>query len=171
MFEVCINYKDINISSIVMEDIKYIQQWLNEKNKLVYYGNDDYLATSEFNEIFLEYYVSESEIFLKILKANRLIGIFKGRIEFKSKNIIWISCFVLEYLYLDNNEGNIMLNEILEFFLQNYGITEFLIGVSVKEKKTLKLLKSNGFKLLRISNDFFMSQDTGSNAMIMQRNI
>ncbi len=171
MFEVCINYKDINISNVVLEDIKCIQLWLKEKNKLVYYGNNDYLATSEFNEIFLEYYASESEIFLKIHKENRLIGIFKGRIEFKDKNIVWISCFILEHLYLDNDEGNVILNKILKFFLHNYGITEFLIGISEKEKKTLKLLKNNGFKLIRISNDFFMSKETSSNAMIMKRDI
>ncbi len=171
MFQVSINYKDINISSVVMEDIKSIQQWFNEKNQLVYYGNGDYLGISELNEIFLEYYVSESEIFLKIIKANKVIGLFKGRFEFKDKNIIWISCFVLEHLYLDSNEENIILDEILKFFLHNYGISEFLIGVSVKEKKTLNLIKSNGFKLVRISNDFFISNEDSSNTMIMKRNI
>ena len=171
MFQISINYKDINISSVVMEDIKSIQQWFNEKNQLVYYGNDEYLGISELNEIFLEYYVSESEIFLKIIKANEVIGLFKGRLEFKDKNIIWISCFVLEHLNLDSNEENIILDEILKFFLHNYGISEFLIGVSVKEKETLNLLKSNGFKLVRISNDFLISNEDSSNTMIMKRNI
>lgn len=171
MFEVLINYKDINISSVGMEDIKCIQQWFNEKNPLVYYGNNDYVEISELNEIFLEYYASETEIFLKIIKENKLIGLFKGRFEFKDKNIIWISCFVLEYLFIDNNEGNSILDEILRFFLLNYGISEFLIGISVKEKKTLNLLKSNGFKLVRISNDFFIGNEDSSNAMIMKRNI
>ena len=171
MFKVSINYKDINISSVMMEDIKCIQKWFNEKNQLVYYGNDDYLEISELNEIFLEYYVSESEIFLKIIKEDKLIGLFKGRLEFKDKNIIWISCFVLEHLYLDNNEENVILDEILKFFLHNYGISEFLIGIPVKEKKTLNLLKNNGFRLVRISNDFFIGNEDSSNAMIMKRNI
>jgi len=171
MFKVSINYKDINISSVMMEDIKCIQKWFNEKNQLVYYGNDDYLEISELNEIFVEYYVSESEIFLKISKENKLIGLFKGRLEFKDKNIIWISCFVLEHLYLDNNEENVILDEILKFFLHNYGISEFLIGISVKEKETLNLLKSNGFKLVRISNDFLISNEDSPNTMIMKKNI
>lgn len=171
MFEVSINYKDINISNVVMDDLNCIQKWFNKKNNLVYYGNDDYLEINEINEIFLEYYISESEIFLKILKDNALIGIFKGRIEFKDENIIWISCFVLDCFYLDNNEGNIILDKILKFFLRNYGIKEFLIGISVKEKKTLNLLMSNGFKLVRISSDFFINRQSSSNAMIMKRNI
>ena len=170
MFDVNIKYGDISISSVEKEDVKHIQAWYNNQKSFLYNGND-YLGINEFYERFLEYYMSECEIFLKIININSIIGIFKGRVEFKGENMVWVSCFAMESTYLDNNVGNIVLDKILKFFLHNFGIEDFLIGVSVKDKKILNLLKDSGFQLVRISNDFFMNESTSGNAIILKKKI
>jgi hypothetical protein len=167
MVQVYINYEDISISSVEKEDTKYIQKWFNNKNRMIYYGIEDYVGVNEFNEIFLEYYISECEIFLKIVRDGSLIGIFRGRIEFKDENIIWISYFALDYVYLENDEGNCLLEQILNYFVHNYGINNFLVGISDDEKKTLSLLENNGFYILRKSSEF----KSGTNTIIMKRKI
>ncbi|MDF2505797.1 MULTISPECIES: GNAT family N-acetyltransferase [Clostridium] len=170
MFDVNIKYGDVSISSVEKEDVKHIQTWYNSQKSFLYNGND-YLGTDEFYERFLEYYMSECEIFLKIIKINNIIGIFKGRVEFKSENMVWVSCFAMESFCLENNEGNIVLDKILKFFLNNFGIKDFLIGVSVKDKKILTVLKNSGFQLVRISNDFFMNESSNGNAVILKKKI
>ncbi|AGK97028.1 GNAT family N-acetyltransferase [Clostridium pasteurianum] len=170
MFDVNIKYGDFSISSVEREDVKHIQLWYNNQKSFLYNSND-YLGTNEFYERFLEYYMSECEIFLKIIKRNNIIGIFRGRIEFKNKNIVWASCFAMESASLDNNEGNIILDKILKYFLHNFGIEDFLIGVSVKDKKILNVLKNSGFQMVRISNDFFMNESNNGNAVILKKKI
>lgn len=170
MFDVKIEYGDISVSSVEKEDVRRIQIWYNNQKFFLYNGND-YLGTNEFYERFLEYYMSECEIFLKIINKNGIIGIFKGRVEFKSENMVWVSCFAMESTYLDNNVGSIVLDKILKFFLHNFGIEDFLIGVSVKDKKILSLLKNSGFQLVRISNDFFVNENDSGNAVILKKKI
>ncbi|UZW12699.1 GNAT family N-acetyltransferase [Clostridium pasteurianum] len=170
MFDVNIKYGDVSISSIEKEDVKHIRMWYNSQKSFLYNSND-YLETNEFYERFIEYYMSECEIFLKIKKMNNIIGIFKGRIEFKNKNMVWVSCFAMETVFLDNNEGNIVLDNILKFFLHNFGIEDFLIGVSVRDKKILNVLKNSGFQMVRISNDFFMNESNSGNAVILKKKI
>lgn len=167
MVQVYINYNGISISSVEKQDAKYVQQWFNNKNAMVCYGIDDYVGTNEFNEIFLEYYISETEIFLKIIKDNNLIGIFRGRIEFKDESRIWISYFALDSVYLRSYDENYLLEQILKYFSKNYGINNFLVGISDVDKKTLKLLENNGFYTIRTSSDF----NTGTNTIIMKRKI
>lgn len=170
MFDVSIKYGDIIISSIEKKDIKHIQLWYNNQKSFLYNSND-YLDNNELYERFIEYYMSECEIFLKITKFNNIIGIFKGRVEFKSKNMVWVSCFAMELVSLENNEGNLILDEIIKFFSRNFGIEDFLIGVSVKDKKILNVLKNSGFQMLRISNDFFMNESNNGNAVILKKKV
>lgn len=170
MFDVNIKYGEVSISSVEREDVKHMQLWYNNQKSFLYNSND-YLGTNEFYERFLEYYMSECEIFLKIMKRNNIIGIFRGRIEFKNKNIVWVSCFSMESASLDNNEGNIILDKILKYFLHNFGIEDFLIGVSITDKKILNVLKNSGFQLVRISNDFFMNESNSGNTVILKKKI
>ena len=168
MVEVSIKYNGVSISSVEKDDAKYIKQWFMNRNNMMYYGTSDNAQIKEFDEIFLGYYISECEIFLKIAKDNELIGIFKGRIEFKDENIIWISYFALDDIYIDNEEGKSFLEKILEYFARNYGINSFLIGVSDGEKRKLNFFKNNGFYVIRTGG--IITSRTSSN-IIMKKKI
>lgn len=168
MFDVNINFNEISISSIEKEDVKNLHQWCI-KQKVFIDSNNNVLEFKELYQRFIEYYVSECEVFLKIMKKNNLIGIFKGRIEFKNPNIVWISCFTLEHEYLENNEGNAILNKILNYFCSNFGICEFLSGVAIDDKDILSIFKHNGFKFERVSSEFFMEKGKMSSALIMKK--
>lgn len=168
MFDVNINFKEISISSMEKEDVKELYHWSVDQ-KVFLDSNNDVLEFNELYQRFLEYYISECEVFLKIMKKNNLIGIFKGRIEFKNPNIVWISCFTLEHQYLENDEGNAILSKILSYFCSNFGICNFLSGVAAEDEDILSILKHNGFQLERISNEFFMENGKMSSAFILKK--
>lgn len=168
MFDVNINFNEIEISSIEKEDVKNIHQWCNKQNIFIA-GDENVLEFKELYQRFLEYYFSECEIFLKIAINNKLIGIFRGRVEFKNPSLVWISCFTLENGYLKTNQGEEILNKILLYFSNNFGISNFLFGVPSDDKDILKLLKNSGFQTDRVSNGFFIENGKKSNAIILKK--
>lgn len=168
MFDVNIGYKEIKISSIEKEDVNDIYKWCNKENVFIE-GRENVLELKELYERFLEYYVSECEIFLKILKNDKLIGIFRGRAEFKNPNLLWISCFTLESKYLKTDKAKEILNNILSYFSNNFGINNFLFGVPFEDKEILNILKDSGFEVERISNDFFIGKEKKSNTIILKK--
>lgn len=168
MFDVNISFSEIEISSIEKEDVKYIHQWCN-KQKVFLADDGKVLEFNEFYQRFLEYYFSECEIFLKIITNSELIGIFRGRIEFKKPSIVWISCFTLKNNYLKTDKGEEILNKILLYFSSNFGICKFLSGVPSDDKDVLKLLKNSGFEADRVSDGFFIENGKKSNAIILKK--
>lgn len=163
MVEFNIKYKEINISSVNKEDTKDIHKWINGRNNKL----NEHFSMNTLKELFLEYCLNECEIFLKITKNLKLIGIFKGRIEFKEENLIWISYFSLDDINTKKSEADILLNKILKYFLHNYGISSFIVGIQEVEGNSLEFFKSNGFKLLRVSSDF----DEKGNIILMKKKI
>lgn len=166
MFDINIEFEDIKISSIVMEDILDVQMWINLQNDMCNL-NSKPLNFSEFKERFLEYYISECEFFLKIEKKNVLMGIMKGRLEFKNSVEAWIL-----YFSIDNNEiklgsGTKILNNFIYCLKQRYGIYSFYTCVSEKEKDSVYFWSKNKFKLIRVSKDFYSMDEENINMLVM----
>ena len=102
MLDVKIEYKDIKISNVQEKDLVTIQKLMNKKDFLEGETN-----LEELRERFLESYISQCEFFLKIEKSSILIGILKGRIEFKNENELWIWYFYLSEVYKNTNLGTL----------------------------------------------------------------
>ncbi|MCM8710359.1 GNAT family N-acetyltransferase [Clostridium sp. SYSU_GA19001] len=154
MFDIHIDIDDINISSIEREDIVTIQKWINYQ-QCNFKDTNKPMELKEFYERFLEYYVSEGEFFLKINKHNNLIGILKGRIEFKNPNEVWLWYFLLDNLYRGNGIGSQIIKSLQNYFSNGFGIYNFYTGVCEKDTRALKFWNKNNFKLIRVSKDFF----------------
>lgn len=168
MFDVKIDYQGISISSVEKNDIKNIKIWCN-KQAIFVNGDKDYLGLKEFNQRFIEYYVSECEIFLKMMRGENLIGILKGRIEFKNPNMVWISCFILEHLYFENNEVDIILDRILDYFYSNFGVCKYIMAVSAEDKELIYILENSGFKVERVCSDLFQKKCEKNNSIIYKK--
>ncbi len=95
MFNIDIVSHDVSIMNVEKEDIVKIEKWINNQRVLNIAAKKNY-GIVEFYERYLEYYVSEGEYFVKVLFGSELIGIIKGRIEFKNPNEVWIMCYLLE---------------------------------------------------------------------------
>lgn len=166
MFDVSIQFEDISILNMEEKDMLLVQQWMNEEQSS---HINEPLKLNELYERFLEYYVSECEFFLKILKNNIFVGILKGRIEFKNPNEVWIWDFYIDNKIVEENLAGKILNNIMKFFFESYGIMDFFTGIAEKDMKTIKFLKKNKFQLLRISKDFYNINEKYMDMLIFKR--
>src|SRR5690242_7327038 len=116
MFDINLKLDGLELSSIEEKDLNSIQQWLN--SQMYYKKNpiENLLNSKAFYERFLEYYVSECEFFLKIDKKDELVGIIKGRIDFKNPNEVWIWEFVIDEKKKKQGIDRLVLENVLEHF-------------------------------------------------------
>ena len=91
MFNIDIKFENFSIMNVEEEDILKIENWMDNQQGFNIDVGLNY-GTNELYERYLECYMSEGEYFLKVLCGSKLIGIIKGRIEFKNPNEVWIMC-------------------------------------------------------------------------------
>jgi len=153
MFDVHFDIENISVSSIEKEDVLSVQHWIN--NQYINSEIEKPLMFKDFYERFLEYYVSENEFFLKFNMNDKLIGVIKGRIEFKNSNEVWLWYYLLDNEHRTQGLGSKIIKSIIKYFNVELGIFDFFAGVCEKDIGIIRFWKKNNFKPIRISKDFF----------------
>lgn len=170
MFNIDIVSDGISIMNVDKEDILEIQEWINNQRVFNIDAIKNY-GIKEFYERYLEYYVSEGEYFLKVLCGSELIGIIKGRIEFKNPNEVWIMCYLLEFKLYGTNIFNLIINEFLKHLYENYGIRNFYTFASVNNHEMLELWKNNNFEVSRVTSNFLAIDGDDKDILILKKTI
>lgn len=165
MFDIDIKFNDICIKSIQEEDVHKLKKWFISQHMDLKY----YIDFNDLYERFLEYYMSECEFFLEINKHENLSGILKGRIEFKSKNMVWISCFCVNEDFIDKDEQKFILENMLDYFCKSFGVSCFLTGVAQSEKNTIRIFREVNFKVIRINKEFYTNYKDKEDLIILQK--
>lgn len=165
MFDINIKFNNICIKSVEEKDIVNIKKWFISQHMDLKYNID----FADLYERFLEYYMSECEFFLKINQGKNLLGILKGRIEFKATNMVWISCFCVDESSIDDFTEREILENVLNYFSENYGIYNFLTGISSGEERMMSLLQHFDFKLVRVNKKFYCTYAKEEDLLIMQK--
>lgn len=168
MFNIDIKFDDISIMSVEKEDIFKIETWINKQQVFNINDKENY-GIKEFYERYLEYYVSEGEYFLKILCKSELIGIIKGRIEFKNPNEVWIMSYLIEFKLYDSEIATKIINEFLKHLFKNYGIRNFYTFVSANNHNMLKLWKNNNFEVCRVTSNFLEIDGQDKDILILKK--
>jgi len=168
MFNIDIVFDDVSILSVEKEDITKIENWINSQKDFNIDVGHNYGA-KEFYQRYLEYYVSEGEYFLKVLSGSELIGIIKGRIEFKNPNEVWIMCYLIEFGLYDAELATRIINEFLKHLYKNYGIRNFYTFVSAKNHALLKLWKNNSFEICRVTSNFLEIDSEDKDMLILKK--
>lgn len=168
MLDVDIRIDDINISSIEKNDLIYLHEWFQTQAEYTENIDDNSLSVQELNERYLEYYLSENEFFLKILFENKLIGILKGRLEFKNPNEMWYLWFVLDYKFREKGIGKKIIKLSMNYFYSEYCIDDFYCVEIINNLRTINFWKNNGFKVLRSSPDFYKINGKTKDILILQ---
>lgn len=167
MFDVEICFDDIKLSSIYREDLPQLQEWMKEQvvsSKEIGWDNIDQLQ-----DRFLEYYMSENEIFLKIKRNGKIIGIFKGRVELKSPNEVLIWCYIIDSSCRGAGIGSRILAEVISYFENTYGIYTFSTGIIEGSHRALRFWRKNEFSLHRVSKSFFNVKGEEKDMIILKR--
>lgn len=165
MLDIHIQFDDIEMSNINEEDLSGVQKWMEcQKN---FFKEETNL--NDLRERFLESYISECEFFLKINQNLKLIGILKGRLEFKNPNEAWIW-----YFYINDNYRNTELNsatakKIIKYFSDEYGINSFFIRIMKEDKESVDFWKSLGFVSIRLVKNFYSIHGEYKDMIIMKK--
>lgn len=168
MFNIDIVFDDVSIMSVEKEDIFKIEEWINTQRFFNIDARKNY-GIEEFYQRYLEYYVSEGEYFLKVLRGGELIGIIKGRIEFKNPNEVWIMCYLMEFKLYDGDISTTIIDEFLKHLFKNYGIRNFYTLVSADNYGMLKLWKNNNFEISRVTSNFLEIDSEDKDILILKR--
>ena len=168
MFNIDIKFDDIHIINVEKEDVFNIENWINSQQAFNVDALNNY-GIKEFYERYLEYYLSEGEYFLKVLCGDKLIGIIKGRIEFKNPNEVWIMCYLIEHRLYSAKIFNTIINEFFKYLYKNYGIFNFYTFVSTNNPSMLTLWKSNNFEVSRITSNFLEMDSEEDDILILKK--
>lgn len=164
MFDINIEFDDIKISSITRDDLSNIQKWINSQDCIY---NLTHLDLNEMKEIFLQYYINECEFFLKIKKGSELIGIMKGRVEFKNPVEVWILYFIIDKNNRSVGLGTKILNNFVGSLREKYALHHFYTCIPEVEKSFIKFLNKNDFKLIRVSKCPYFACAKETNMYVM----
>ena len=170
MFNVDIVSHDVSIMNVEKEDMLKIQKWINKQRVLNIDAKKNY-GIKEFYERYLEYYVSEGEYFVKVLSGSELIGIIKGRIEFKNPNEVWIMCYLIEFKLYSTDLATSIINKFLTHLYENYGMRNFYTFVSVNNREMLELWKNNDFEISRVTSNFLEVDGKDKDILILKKTI
>ena len=107
--------------------------------------------------------------FLKFYVDSELIGIIKGRIEFKNPNEVWIMCYLIEFKLYDADISTTIINEFLKHLYKNYGIRNFYTFVSADNHEMLKLWKNNNFEISRVTSNFLEIDSEDKDILILKK--
>ena len=167
MFDLDMQFNDVNICSIENEDVVFVQSWFNSEQGFC--NKSIAIDLHEFHKRFLEYYASECEFFLKINKNNKFIGIIKGRIEFKNPNEVWFSFYMLNSEERGKGLGSDIINYIIKSFNEGYGIDSFYVAVELEDAASLKFWKKNRFEIQRVCKNLYGLHDKTKEQLLMKR--
>jgi RimJ/RimL family protein N-acetyltransferase len=165
MLDIKIEFNDIKVSNINKEDLIEVQKWMECQKNLLPEETD----ADDLKERFLESYISECEFFLKINKHSKLIGILKGRLEFRNPNEAWIWFFYINDSYKNTEISNITAKEIMKYFFSEYGIDIFFIRIIKEDKEILNFWKCLGFKSVRMVKNFYSIDGKYKDMIIMKK--
>lgn len=152
MFDIKLKLDEFEINSLEKQDIQEVHKWIINEIKLLNYNPVYELDELEFYERFLEYYLNECEFFLKIKKSQKLVGILKGRIEFKNPNEVWINYFIIDNKIRNLGVGSKIIKSIVEYLNKDFAILDFFVNLQEENFKTIKFWEKNKFKPIDFSS-------------------
>lgn len=167
MLDIAFDYDEYKFKNVKECDINIICKWMKENN------NEDNMCMLDEQLLyrrFLEYYLTEDEFFVEVLKDDKLDGIIKGSINGENKNDLFLWFFVIEKENRNRGEGTRIINIFSEYMCENYSLNNIKAGVCSDNIKALNFWGSMGFKISRTTEKFFQISDTDfANLVIMNK--
>lgn len=168
MLYVNFKYKDLELKSVEKKHLERLNDWIknNNKNDHTCYSLDSQI----FYRRFLEYYITEDECFVEVYKNNEIIGVFKGRLEKKNKEELFIWFFAIDKNIRNKGIGSEVIDGIIRYFKENYNINSVEVGVVQTNIEGIAFWDSLGFDVNRIVNSFFEGEiEKSRNLVVMKR--
>lgn len=168
MFDIKTNFDDIEISCLDIKDILLTKKLLDEQ-KINYDNLISGLSIGDFFDRYMESLISESEMFLKICKNKKIIGLLKGRVEFKNPNEVWFQYLFIIQEYRENGIGSKILDKSIEYLTKNNMFNIFFALVEDNNDRAINFLKNNSFTFYRGVQNYFQSNNIHADMNIYRK--
>lgn len=169
MLDVQFESEEYEFSNIEEKDIEYVSQWIKENNED---GTCYSLDSQIFYRRFLEYYVTENEIFIKVKKDEKIVGVFKGRLELDKRKELFIWLFIIDKELRSAGIGTEIIEIIIDYFKEKFHVNSIDVGVSEDNHDGIAFWNMRNFEYLRNVQDFFENnEEEKCDLVIMERNI
>ncbi|MFL0195763.1 GNAT family N-acetyltransferase [Clostridium sp. WILCCON 0269] len=165
MLDVEIKLNDIEISSIEEKDLIEVQRWMETNNAFL----KEETSLEELKDRFLESYVSQCEFFLKIEKRGKLLGMLKGRLEFKKESELWIWFFYLDDVCDNVDLHSIIIKHMMKYFNKKYGVNIFFSRIIKDKIGSISLWRNLGFNFSRMVKNFYNINGKYMDMIIMKK--
>lgn len=150
MLDINLKYNDIEIVNVEKENIEDVFYMMKSNENEVNLDFHPLTNEKELEDTFIEYYLSECEFFIKITYRSHLIGLIKGRAEFKNPNEIWILYFLKDRYRLENREWYNIIHNLEIYFFKQYSIDDFYVVIDNNNLNLINIFKENGFSISRM---------------------
>lgn len=169
MLDINLTIDNMTILSIQKEDVIYVGDYLKNQCR----SQNEELEISDIYEKFLEYYVSENEFFLKIndKETNEILGIIKGRVEFKNPHEAWIWSISLNKSIRSKGIGSIILKNLSIYLKEEYGVRDFYTRIIKEDGSKLKFWTRNGYEVIRVSEELYKTNNKRTHVFILKKSL
>lgn len=158
-------YDGYSFSSIRRCDLKVINEWIIENDGDI--SSYSFVDPQILYRRFLEYYITEDEVYIKIVRNNNIAGIFKGRFEGKDEFFVWL--YIIDEKLRKNGLGTKFLEVLISYFKDKRGIDNIRVGIAESNIAAISFWESCKFKIDRVSKGFFEGKNSKHEDMIIMR--
>lgn len=148
------------IKSIGCRDLLEVTQWFIKE-----YEPFDF---EELKQRFIEYYSSNGEVFIEIIREETLRAILKGRVENQYSKEFFIGFYIVQEEYRHKGIGTEILKCILKY-MKSLGIEKVTVMVEGDNEKSLRFWEKQGFTIVRTVKDYFEKEYGDEDMIIMQK--
>ncbi|RCX16637.1 acetyltransferase (GNAT) family protein [Anaerobacterium chartisolvens] len=162
-------FKDINI-----RDLKEILKWYNNVEEFKFAtGIDTPMTLQALVGKYAEVAVCGNEFFVGIFSKehDRMIGIMKGRVQYKDRPAVWISSIVIDRRFQRRGYGSIALELLLKHLKEEKNIRRAYLAVIEENLSGITFWEKQKFKPLRKIENHIRLNNKSHNAVVMYKSI
>ncbi|MDF2884342.1 MAG: hypothetical protein K0R54_4909 [Clostridiaceae bacterium] len=168
MLDVVIRIDNLCITNVLEDDIKEIGHWIKLQNYNENGGKFIELNEKELYDRYLECYLSECEFFLKIVNCNKLVGILRGKAEFKKSNEITFMFMLLDHNSTDATARSI-IRALTDYFYNEYSINNFYSYVVDDVNNYINSWEKNNFFVINRYKQYYNFNNRAYDMLLLQK--
>lgn len=167
MVDINFDWDNYKFRSIKKDDLDVLSRWIEKNNhdESIKYSSDIQMLYRRY----LEYYMTEDEVFIKVIKNDKIIAIFKGRFENFNKKELFLWLFIIEGSSRSEGIGSSIIKIIMKEFKNKYGINVIEAGVVENNIEGISFWNSLGFEVNRITEKFFTKENGENESLVIMR--
>jgi len=156
------------------EHLPMILKWYNKVDDFKFAtGIDTPMTLEKLTGKYAEVAICVNEFFVGIYSKNesRMIGILKGRLEYKNKYAVWISSIVIDSNLQKKGYGTASVNLLLNVLKTNQNVQDAYLAVIEDNEQGRMFWNKLKFKELRRIENHLKLQNKPQNVIVMHKQV